>query len=119
MIVQRELTPCEAFSDTAMWVRFQVIRTPVREAVARLAEHGLLSIAPQFGTFIAGIDPDEVRQAQFMRENLEVPVALRLCDAPRVDLSHQRSLVARQMEFLRRGDFAGFVPLDEIGRAHV
>lgn len=112
-IVQLELKPGEALSEQAIGAGFQVSRTPVREAVARLAEHGLLSIAPQFGTFVAGIDPDEVRQAQFMRENLEVPVALRLCARGPFDLGAQRALVARQREFLARGDYAGFVPLDD------
>jgi DNA-binding GntR family transcriptional regulator len=113
MIVQFELKPGEILSEKATAELFNVSRTPVREALMRLAEHGLVTVAPQFGTFVAAIDPDEVRQAQFMREQLEVAVALRLCGTEGLDLSPARNLITQQRAALPAGDFAGFTGLDD------
>ncbi len=113
MIVQFELKPGDILSEKATATLFEVSRTPVREALMRLAEHGLVTVAPQFGTFVAAIDPDEVRQAQFMREQLEVAIALRLCGVEGLDLSPARRLVTQQCAILPTGDFAGFTALDD------
>jgi GntR family transcriptional regulator, rspAB operon transcriptional repressor len=113
MVIQLELKPGQPLSEKLVAERFRVSRTPVREAVLRLADHGLLTIAPQFGTFIAAIDPDEVRQAQFMRAHLEVAIALRLCDRRGLDLSPARSLIAQQQSILSTSDFANFTVLDD------
>ncbi|HET9559938.1 MAG TPA: GntR family transcriptional regulator, partial [Actinomycetota bacterium] len=47
-----------------------VSRTPVREALARLREEGLVEIVAQLGTFVAPISPRAVTDAQFVREAL-------------------------------------------------
>jgi len=113
MVVQLDLKPGEALSEKTTAELFNVSRTPVREAILRLADHGLVTVAPQFGTFIAAIDPDEVRQAQFMREHLEVAIALRLCAMDRVDLSPARTLIIQQDAVAVTGDFARFTVLDD------
>jgi DNA-binding GntR family transcriptional regulator len=113
MIVQFELKPGEVLSEKATAELFKVSRTPIREALMRLAEHGLVTVAPQFGTFVAAIDPDEVRQAQFMREHLEIAVAVRLCAIRGLDLSTARNLVSQQRAILPMSNFAGFTALDD------
>ena len=113
MIVTLELRPGEILNERELCARFTVSRTPVREAMLRLADHGLVVIAPQHGTFVSGIDPDAVRQAHFLRENLEVPVALRLCDAGHLDLSELHGVILEQHVVLARDDFAAFLPLDD------
>ena len=79
----------------------------------RLAEHGMVTVAPQFGTFVAAIDPDEVRQAQFMREHLEVAVARRLCGVADLDLTPAWELVRRQRAMVPTTDVVGFTALDD------
>jgi DNA-binding GntR family transcriptional regulator len=113
MVVRLELRPGQALSEKATADLFKVSRTPVREAILRLADHGLVTVAPQFGTFIAAIDPDEVRQAQFMREHLEVAIALRLCAMRDRDMSPARDLVVQQNTVAATGDFARFTVLDD------
>jgi GntR family transcriptional regulator, rspAB operon transcriptional repressor len=54
---------------------FGVSRSPVRVAVTRLAEDGLIEIFPQRGTFVAPIKMKQVREAQFARSALEVALA--------------------------------------------
>jgi DNA-binding GntR family transcriptional regulator len=112
MIVALELRPGELLLEKDLCARFAVSRTPVREALLRLSEHGLVDIAPQHATFVAGIDPDAVRQAHFLRENLEVPVVLRLCRSAKIDLTVPRNLILEQQIALARDDVAAFFPLD-------
>lgn len=49
-----------------------VSRSPVSEAVARLASEGLVTIMPQAGTFVARLSMEEIRESAFMREALEL-----------------------------------------------
>src|SRR5687768_10680308 len=68
MIVTLELAPGEPIPETEVSTRFSVSRTPVRESLLRLTNEGLVVVVPQFGTFVAPIDVDAVRQVQFMRQ---------------------------------------------------
>jgi GntR family transcriptional regulator, rspAB operon transcriptional repressor len=49
-----------------------VSRTPVRESLILLADEGLVQVFPQVGTFVSRVDPDRVRDAQFLREAVEL-----------------------------------------------
>jgi len=113
MIVTLEVQPGELLLEKELSSRFAVSRTPVREATLRLFEHGLVEIAPQHATFVAGINPDAVRQAQFLRENLEAPVVRRLCAGGPIDLARQRALVDEHRIILDRADYAASVPVDD------
>jgi GntR family transcriptional regulator, rspAB operon transcriptional repressor len=86
MIVTLELKPGETLVEKELCDRFAVSRTPVREAILRLADHGLVEIAPQHATFVSGIDVRAVRQAHFLRSNLEIPLIRQLCATPGLDL---------------------------------
>ncbi len=75
--------PSEALSEKDLSLQLGVSRTPVREALIRLADDGLIDILPQRGSFVAPIRIRDVEEAQFIRESLEVAVVKRL--------AHQRS----------------------------
>lgn len=113
MIVTLELRPGEILLEKDLCSRFGVSRTPVREAVLRLSEHGLVVVAPQHATTVARIDPDTIRQAHFLRENLEIPVVLRLCSAASPDPRGPRALVLEQQVALARSDPASFFAFDD------
>jgi DNA-binding GntR family transcriptional regulator len=49
-----------------------VSRSPVSEAVARLAAEALVEVVRQAGTFVAKLSMEEVREGAFMREALEL-----------------------------------------------
>ena len=54
--------------------RFEVSRTPVREALRRLAATGLVSFVPNRGVRVRTISRDELRQAFLVRAELEALV---------------------------------------------
>lgn len=51
--------------------RFEVSRTPVREALRRLAALGLVSFEPNRGVRVRSISPAELREAYLVRAELE------------------------------------------------
>lgn len=113
MIVTLELRPGMVLIEKELCARFSVSRTPVREAVLRLAEHGLVEIAPQHATYVSGIDVKAVRQAHFLRSNLEIPVLRRLCENADVDLAPARAVVMQQQLMMNMADYATFMPFDD------
>jgi DNA-binding GntR family transcriptional regulator len=67
----------ERLSDRALAVRLGISRTPVREALARLAKEDLVVIRPQSGSFVMSLRAEGVRAVCQMRAILECG-ALRL-----------------------------------------
>ncbi|MGP9804848.1 GntR family transcriptional regulator [Paracoccus sp. NSM] len=113
LIVTLRLQPGQPLPEKDLCERFGVSRTPLREAILRLAEHGLVTIAPQHGTFVAGISPRAVRLAHFMRENLEIPAFRRLALQPEPDLKPARQILLAQKIAAARNDQAEFILLDD------
>jgi DNA-binding GntR family transcriptional regulator len=73
-IINLNLAPGTAISEKEISLRFEVSRTPVREAFIRLAKEGLLRIIPQKETLVSLIDFARVEQEFFLRESLEMAV---------------------------------------------
>jgi GntR family transcriptional regulator, rspAB operon transcriptional repressor len=111
-IVRVAVLPGQAISETEMAASFRVSRTPIREALIRLADEGLIDIYPQAGTFVSRIDLAAVSEAQFVRETLETAVATRAAlDPP--DASVFEPILERQDRAIRAGDFGAFFASDE------
>ena len=112
-IVGLVLLPRTALRDAVLCERFGTSRTPVREALIRLGEEGLVDILPQSGTFVSRIPVAAIPEAVLVRQALEgvtveaaaraVPRGLERVDAA---LAQQRALAARR-------DTDGFHEADE------
>jgi DNA-binding GntR family transcriptional regulator len=91
-----------------------VSRAPVSEAIARLAEEGLVEVFPQHGSFVAPIRAADVRESLFIRTALETEAVRRLAVAadPALIAALEDNL-ADQAEALDDGDLARFHDLDE------
>lgn len=74
-IITCRIAPNEAISENRICGMFGVSRSPVRVAVTRLAEDGLIEIFPQRGTFVAPIKLRQLREAHFARSTLEGALA--------------------------------------------
>ncbi|SHO66431.1 DNA-binding transcriptional regulator, GntR family [Pseudoxanthobacter soli DSM 19599] len=70
-IIALRLPPGTPLQDKALIARFQVSRTPVREALIRLAELGLVDVFPQSGTFVSRIPVSAIPEAVLIRKALE------------------------------------------------
>lgn len=70
-IVTGTLKPGQRLDETMLAKRFDVSRTPVREALARLAASGLVEIRPRRGAIVATISLRELMNMFEMMANLE------------------------------------------------
>lgn len=79
-IILLQLMPGQRLSENELARRFGTSRTPVREAVMRLADEGLVEVWPQRGTFISRISLRAVRRARFVRMALEIAIFRRAAE---------------------------------------
>ena len=70
-IVSGELEPGQVLRQEEVSERFDVSRTPVREALRRLAALGLVSFIPNRGVRVRTITAQELREAFLVRAELE------------------------------------------------
>lgn len=70
-IVEMEYLPGDAIVEKKLIEEFGVSRTPVREAILKLSEKGLLDLRPRVGTFVTQIDLPSVKYAYEVKKNLE------------------------------------------------
>jgi len=114
MIVRGEMPPGTRLSEPELTLRLAVGRTPLREALLRLAQDGLVAIYPQSGSFVAPISLSQLEEAQFVRERLECGIIRRVAaQADKLALSGLRRLLQRQEQAAGEDDAEQFHQLDE------
>jgi len=79
-IIVLRLRPGTRVSENELARRFGISRTPVREALLKLVDEGLVDVWPQRGTFITHISLQAVRRARFVREAMEVAILRRAAE---------------------------------------
>ena len=109
LIVSLELAPGAVIDERQLVERLAIGRTPVREALRRLAQERLVEVYPRRGMFVTGVDVRELARLSEVREVLE-PEAARLA-AERATDADRRELGALLVEL----DTAGgeLMALDE------
>jgi DNA-binding GntR family transcriptional regulator len=113
-IVLGILRPLEPIREAAISERLSISRTPVREALLRLSNSGLVDIYPQSGTVVAPIRIEKVRAAQLIREAVEVEIARRATRVAGPDDIRALSSILEEQEFAAtRQDTRRFYELDE------
>ncbi|SCX19385.1 putative HTH-type transcriptional regulator YdfH [Agrobacterium sp. DSM 25558] len=96
-IIKVELVPGTVLSRASLQLEFGISQTPVRDALMRLQEEGLVDVYPQYATVVAKIDIDHAMQAQFQRLSIELEAVRRLTtDAPEKTASELGVLLTRQ-----------------------
>jgi DNA-binding GntR family transcriptional regulator len=112
-IVTLELPPGTLLHRAELAQVFGVSQTPVRDALMRLGEEGLVDIYPQHATAVSRIDTDSALQVHFMRRAIEVEVAGTLASAGTDLLIAQlRDQLRKQSELAAAGDYAAFILAD-------
>ena len=90
-----------------------VSRSPVADAVARLAAEGLVDVIPQAGTFVARFSMAEIREGAFLREAIELAAIERVAETITEDqLTQLRRSLTVQAALVADGDVPGFYQLD-------
>lgn len=73
-ILRLELKPGQSISEQEICARFFVSRTPVREALRRLQEHGFVRTIPYSGSYVTKLNLETIRQMIYMRVAVELMV---------------------------------------------
>lgn len=114
-ILHLELPPGSAISEIDTAAKYEISRTPVRDAFKMLESEGLLEIRPHIGTFVSLIDLNMISDILYMREVLEQAVFKDL--AMIYDKSQEfriRLILQHQRELLDSG-----MPVEELSRAFI
>lgn len=113
-IVSMRLVPGTAILEKDLALRYGVSRTPVREAVLRLAKDRLIDVVAKSGTFVAPIPLAMVREALVARRALESATVREATEkASESQLMEIRAIIQRQREKAEAGDEAAFHRADD------
>jgi DNA-binding GntR family transcriptional regulator len=71
MIILREIEPGKKINEEHIAREIQVSRTPIREALCRLENEGIVRIVPRRGAFVSDLTETNVKEILMIREVLE------------------------------------------------
>jgi GntR family transcriptional regulator, rspAB operon transcriptional repressor len=112
-ILTLQLKPGESINERWLADWLGVSRTPIREAVNRLAANGLIGIVPNVGTSVSLINAERVKEFNLIRTSLEMMIvriaATRFDDEADSLLT---GLIDRQGETLKRPDLIENIVVD-------
>jgi DNA-binding GntR family transcriptional regulator len=113
LITSLALPPGSPLSRNALAGQFGVSSTPIRDALMRLEEEGLVEVFPQYATVVSRIDIGLAQQAHFLRQALELEIVKRLAlERPERLVEELNTTIARQQKFAKAGDFEQFMGAD-------
>jgi GntR family transcriptional regulator, rspAB operon transcriptional repressor len=113
-LVSLQRRPGEAISEAEIALSYGVSRTPVREAILKLSDEGLLEIFPQSGIFVARIPMAALPEAIIIRKALEettAQLAAEHATASQILVLH--AILQRQREAHAANDRDAFHHADE------
>ncbi len=114
LILSLELAPGSVLSRAELAQRFGISQTPVRDALLRLGEEGLVDIFPQHATMVSRISLASATQAHFLRRSIELEVVRTLAtDARPALIAELRLLIAQQQRVHEARDLPQLLALDQ------
>jgi DNA-binding GntR family transcriptional regulator len=113
MIISLELPPGSALSRAELAGQFGISSTPIRDALMRLEEEGLVEVFPQYATVVSRVDVRLAQQAHFLRQALELEI-VRLLAVSRdaAFVADLNQVIAQQQQFAKAGEFEKFMAAD-------
>jgi DNA-binding GntR family transcriptional regulator len=104
LIVSGRMRPGEAVIEAALAARLGVSRTPVREALKRISDEGLIDVFAQSGTFVAPISRKALEEAYVIRTALEAESVARAAGrlTPEAVETFTDNIAAHELAITRR-----------------
>lgn len=113
-ILSMALPPGTLLSRPELAEQYGTSQTPVRDALIRLGEEGLVDIFPQHATVVSPIDVALARQAHFLRRSVELEIVRTLAQqADPVLVERLRASIARQRVMLAMENLDEFSVTDQ------
>ena len=112
-ILSLELPPGAVLTRLELAERFGVSQTPVREALLRLQEEGLVDVFPQHATLVSRISITVAREAHFLRRALELELVEQLAiETPPGLVDGMKETIALQASLAGAQRYGEFVDAD-------
>jgi GntR family transcriptional regulator, rspAB operon transcriptional repressor len=119
-LVSLQRRPGDAVSEAEIALSYGVSRTPVREAILKLSDEGLLEIFPQSGIFVSRIPIAALPEAIIIRKALEVTTAQLAAEhATSSQIMVLHSILERQREANTARDRDAFHQADDMFHAGI
>ena len=113
-IVTMRIAPGEMLSEQEIAKKLGISRQPVREAIFKLREVGLIRVLPQRGTLVLKISQRAVEEARFVREAVECAIVREAAElAGPAILEELAATIERQRRAAEDNSAASFFSLDE------
>jgi len=112
-VLSLKLAPATVLSRSELRRQFGVSSTPVRDALMKLEQIGLVDVFPQSGTRVSLISIPLARQEQFLRRSVELEVVHTLASGQNREIIHElRASLDEQRDYAKAGDFERFNDAD-------
>ncbi len=113
-IVNLNLKPGDALNVKSISEQLNVSRTPVRDALIKLAKEGLVDVFPQKGTSVSRIDIRRVEEELFLRQSLEVrAVSVFMQEYQHSHIDSLQAFIDKQVEALEAKDYLSCLEYDD------
>jgi DNA-binding GntR family transcriptional regulator len=115
LIISIQLKPGQAMSEKEVSEVLKASKTPVREAIIKLEETGLVQVVPKSGTYVSPISLDRYIEACFTRLNLEAGAVRRAAERSNdlKSVMYLEATINRQIKALAEEDDQTFFQQDE------
>jgi DNA-binding GntR family transcriptional regulator len=98
-ILELRIEPGTALDKAELCERFRTSRSPINEAIQRLAHDGLVDLVPQSGSYVSRLSVAAIAEAVFVREAIEVAAAIHIAEKadPDVLRALRRNITMQEM----------------------
>lgn len=112
-IVALDLVPGTVLARAELAEQFGISQTPIRDALLKLGEEGLVDIFPQHATVVSRIDISAAKQAHYLRRSIELEVVRTLAQQPDpATLERLRAQVERMVLVMGPEQYSAFSAAD-------
>lgn len=113
-ILYRRIAPGTQLVEKTIAEQLSVSRTPIRHAMIRLEQEGLVTIVPNRGAFVVQPNVEEIKQAFVMRKELESTAARLAIDfVTDEDLKAMKDLISEEKETYERVDILHYINVNK------
>jgi GntR family transcriptional regulator, rspAB operon transcriptional repressor len=113
-ILSGDLPPGTVLAESELASSIGGSRTPVRQALGRLLQEGLIEIGPRRQSIVRGFTPDHREEMHLLREALEGVAVRRACEVMEVEeIDRLRLLIIQHRRAAAAGSNDEFLDLDE------
>jgi GntR family transcriptional regulator, rspAB operon transcriptional repressor len=119
-IIRLERAPGESLSEKDLCAEFGVSRTPLREALQRLADENLVNVFPHSGTYVSEISFAEAEEGFVIRNALEIESVRRACVfVTDQQIAELQQIIRRMRQILRDSRLSDYIDEDDALHASI